>query len=277
MTSDMEKKEWLDDYLSLKQVNPNNPFTVPAGYFDELGERIISGIKLDEIKNTTPLDNCFTVPENYFEELGNNIKSRITVESVLNTEEKTLNVPENYFEELSAKIQSRVTVETFLNTENTGFAVPENYFENLNNQINSRLFVEEALNNTSEPFTVPQDYFNDLSKSILNQTVNQQPVKHKGAVIRLLTSGAFKYATAACFALIIGGAVFMRQAAVPTVAHNATYLHQELSTVPVDEIQSYVQLNVDANDAQHTVAAEDLKVNDDDLNAALQDYSDNNQ
>src|SRR5882757_1247706 len=98
MTNDMENKEWPDDYPTLKQVSKTNPFTVPVGYFDELNERILSGIKLDEIKNTTPLDS-FTVPENYFEDLGNTIKSRINIETILNPENTGLTVPANYFDE----------------------------------------------------------------------------------------------------------------------------------------------------------------------------------
>lgn len=245
MTSDMENKEWLDDYLSLKKVNTSNPFTVPAGYFDELNERIISGIKLDELKSKIPFDG-FTVPE-------------------------------NYFEELSSKIQSRITIETILDKDNTGFTVPENYFEGLNSQIQSRLFVEQALNNAEDTLTVPQDYFAQLNKKILNQTVNQDIVKRKSAVIRMISSTAFKYATAACVVLTIGTGIFLRQESSPVAVHNTSFLHEQLSGVPVDAIQNYLDQNVDANDTQHIVADEDLPINDADLKAALQDYTDAKQ
>jgi RNA polymerase sigma factor (sigma-70 family) len=49
MKSDMDSKEWLDDYPSLKQVIPNNPFTVPDGYFDELHQRAMSRAIIDGV------------------------------------------------------------------------------------------------------------------------------------------------------------------------------------------------------------------------------------
>ena len=55
--------------MSLKQVNPNNPFTVPDGYFDELEQQIMSYINLDELKTGSASDG-FTVPENYFDEFN---------------------------------------------------------------------------------------------------------------------------------------------------------------------------------------------------------------
>ena len=69
MNSERGNREWLNDYMSLKQVNPNNPFTVPDGYFDELERQIVSYIKLDELKTGSP-SGGFTVPENYFDELS---------------------------------------------------------------------------------------------------------------------------------------------------------------------------------------------------------------
>jgi hypothetical protein len=246
MTNDMENREWLDDYLSLKQVNPNNPFTVPDGYFNELNERILSAIKLEELKNTIPAD-CFTVPDNYFENLSGNIQSRIAVECVLDK-------------------------------EGAHFAVPENYFEDLNSRIKSHVLVEEALNRSEDTFTVPQNYFEQLNKNILSKTVNQHQVKRRGTIIKMFSSTAFKYATAACIILMAGAGIFLKQAiSPPTAAHNSTFLHQQLSTVPVDAIQSYLDQTVDANDTQHTVADEDLPVNDADLNNALQNIEDKNQ
>src|SRR6185437_7128528 len=99
MMSDMENKDWLNEYPSLKQVGFTNPFTVPADYFDNLEGRIASYKNLIELKN--------------------------------NLAGSGFAVPENYFEDLAAKIQSRVVVEDTLNVDDTGFVVPANYFENL--------------------------------------------------------------------------------------------------------------------------------------------------
>ncbi|MDF2435066.1 MAG: hypothetical protein JWP44_4697 [Mucilaginibacter sp.] len=273
MTNDIENKEWLNDYPSLKKVNKNNPFIVPEGYFDELGMRIMSGIKLNDFKNKMPFDG-FVVPENYFEELSGNIQSRINIENALHAENTGFIVPENYFEELSSNIQSRVNIEDALNTD-TPFTVPENYFEELNAGINSRIFVEEALAGADTAFDVPQDYFNRLNKNILNKTVNRDIVKRKSVVIRLFSSTAVKYATAACFAAMIGTGVLLKQVYAPVAVHNRSYLHKQLSNVPVDEIQSYLELNID--DTQHTVTTGGLSVNDAGLNDDLQNYTNNTQ
>src|ERR1700761_2592168 len=264
MTSDMENREWLNDYEILRQVNTTNPFTVPNGYFDGLNERILSAVKLDELKNTVS-PNCFTVPEGYFETLSDNIKSRVAVEELL-TEEQGFTVPENYFENLAGNIQSRIAVEELLK-EDQGFTVPENYFENLNSQIQSRLLVEQALVNAEDTFTVPENYFNHLSKEILNKTVNQEVVKRKSNVIRMFSTTAFKYATAACVILMVGAGVIFKPFA--PVSHQDTFLHKQLSGVPANDIQSYLQETVDGNETQHAVSDEDLPINDESLKSAL--------
>ena len=274
----MEDKEWLDDSMSLKQVSPNNPFTVPAGYFDELEQRITSRIHLDELKAGGP--EGFTVPENYFDELSANIQSRIAIEEFADAEEHGFAVPENYFDELSANIQSRVAIEEIVNADEHAFTVPENYFDNLQAQINARIAVEEELGETEEHFTVPADYFNKLNESILNKTVNhdQDIVKRKKGIVRkMFASGAFKYAAAACFALVIGTGIFIKQITDPTAEHNSSFLHQQISTLPVSDIQSYLQQDVDANDTQHAVIDEGAPVNDDGLSNALQDLKESTQ
>jgi hypothetical protein len=93
----------------------------------------------------------------------------------------------------------------------------------------------------------------------------------------MITSSVFKYATAACFVLMIGGGIFLSQFESSNAVHKRSFLHKQLSTIPVGEIQSYLDLSVDGTDTQHSVSTEGLSVNDADLNNALQNYSDNNQ
>jgi hypothetical protein len=276
MKSDMENKDWLDDYMSLKQVSKANPFTVPAGYFDDLGDRIVSYKNLDELKNKGILGG-FTVPENYFEDLADNIQSRINIESALITENTGFTVPENYFEELSAKIQSRINIEDALNNKDAGFTVPQGYFDNLEQQIQSRIFVEEALNEHAENFTVPHDYFNTLNKDILNKTVNLESAKNKGIVRKLFASAAFKYATAACFAIAIGGGILITELNNPVDAHKSSFLHKQLANLPVDDIKNYLQLNVDAGDTQQTAASDGVTIDESSLKNALQNDADSIQ
>lgn len=306
MARDIENKEWLNDYDRLKQVSKTNPFTVPDGYFDELSDRIKSVVRLDEMKNSIS-STGFSVPENYFENLAANIQSRIAVEEMLDTQNTGLAVPRNYFDELSSNIQSRIAIEQAMTgsedsltvpegyfehlssniqariaveemlAEDAGHTVPEGYFEQLSNNIQSRIAVEAAMTDAENTFTVPEGYFNRLNSSILSQTVNavnKGTVKRKkGAVIRMLSSGAFKYATAACVVAVIGAGAFM-QLESPEAIHDRSFLHKELSNVPMSDIQSYLQQNLDGTDTQHTVATENLPVNTDQLKAALQDLTD---
>jgi hypothetical protein len=240
----MENKDWLNEYMSLKQINPANPFTVPAGYFSDLGDRIVAFKNLDELKSKGSFGD-FTVPDNYFEELTGNIQSRIAVESALNT-------------------------------ANPGFTVPDGYFDSLEQQIKSRIFVEEALGEPAGQFTVPEGYFDNLSAIILDKTANQGAVKSRGIIRRLYTSTAFKYATAACFALALSGGILLSELTGSVVEHKGTFLHKELSNIPVDDIKSYLQLNLDPSDAQATVAS-DASIDDASLENALQNDVNNAQ
>lgn len=303
MARDIENKEWLNDYDQLKQVANSNPFTVPDGYFEELSDRIKSVIKLDEMKNTIS-PNAFTVPENYFENLASHIQSRIAVEEILDAQNTAFTVPENYFEELSGNIQSRLVIEQANAKEgltvpegyfenlgvniqariaveemlagDTGHTVPENYFEQLAGNIQSRIAVDGAMAGIENTLSVPEGYFAGLNEAILNQTVNQpvkKEVKRKSAIIRMLSTNAFKYATAACIVAVIGAGIVMELES-PEAIHDRSFLHKELSNIPVSDIQNYLEQNVDGSETQHTVATENLPVNTDQLKAALQDLTD---
>ncbi len=236
----MENKDWLNDYKALKQVSSANPFTVPEGYFDNLEDRIAAYKTFVELRDSEIAEG-FTVPE-------------------------------NYFGELSSRIQSRITVEEALNIEDPGFVVPADYFDNLEQQIKSRIFVEEALGNPTEHFAVPANYFNQLNKDILSKTANR-----RGVVRKLFASTAVKYATAACFALLIGGGILLNQLGGPADTHKNSFLHKQLASVPLDEIKSYVQLNDDAGDTQQTVVTEGAAIDDSKLKDALKNYADSVQ
>lgn len=245
MKSDMDNREWLDDYEALKQVSPNNPFTVPSGYFDGLEHRIGSRIHLEGLKSE---GEGFTIPENYFNELSSNIQSRIAIEEMAGTEE--------------------------------GFAVPENYFESLAEQVTARLQVEEAMQEEAG-FGVPEGYFENLNQRILAKTVNADQAKkdkevRRGVVRKLFATAAFKYAAAACFAVVIGATVLLNQSVDPLSVHNNSFLHKQISDLPVSDIQSYLQDDVDAGDVQHTVIDENAPVNNSKLNNALNSIDENN-
>ena len=311
MNSERGNRKWLDEYMSLKQVNPNNPFTVPDGYFDELEQQIVSYIKLDELKTGSP-SNGFAVPENYFDELSNNINARIAIEEAADKEaagftvpegyfdelsqhiqrrvtvgealdksEDAFTVPQGYFDELSQNIQSRIAVEEALDKSEDTFSVPKGYFEELSQNIQSRIAVEEALNQQEKLFAVPEGYFDKLAANILDKTVNQPAEKKevvkpkKGIVRQLFASQSFKYATAACITLAVGATILLTQNTGPE-DHNHSFLHKSLSQVSVDDIKDYIRSNVDQNDS-HALMDESKQVNADNLSSDLQDELDTSQ
>jgi thiol:disulfide interchange protein len=296
MKSESGNREWLDEFMSLKQVDPNNPFTVPPGYFDESEQQIISAIKLEELKS----DKGFTVPENYFDELSNNIQSRINLEELKSKEDFTVpqnyfdelssniqsrinleelksgeefTVPQNYFDELSSNIQSRINIEEYVNNDAHGHAVPQDYFNAFEQQINARILIEETVS-AEQNFSVPADYFDKLNNAILNKTVKQNVAKRKGIVRRMYATNTFKYAAAACFAVFLGTGLLLSRLSAPANDHNNSFLHKQLSAVSTSDIQSYLQNDVDANDTQHTVIDENTPVNTNSLTNALQGNAD---
>jgi hypothetical protein len=268
MTIERENIEWPEDGKLPDLVGKANPFAVPEGYFEELDECIMSAVRMDELKSNMP---DFTVPGEYFEQLAGNIQARIAVEEMANTKETGFALPAGYFENLSDNIKSRIAVETAMEA-GEAFEVPAGYFENLSSQIQSSVFVEEALAE-EDAFSVPDGYFEQLNAKILNKTVTQEVVQRKGGVIRMMRSTAFKYATAACFVLVAGASFLLWPSATSVEAHNASYLHKELSNIPKDDLQGYIELSMEGADIQHTVAVEDLPVNDAAFDAALQDYA----
>ncbi|GAB3917501.1 hypothetical protein [Mucilaginibacter boryungensis] len=258
MKSDMDNKEWLDDYPSLKQVNSNNPFIVPDNYFDELHQRAMSRAFIDGMSANN--GEGFTVPENYFNELADNLQSRMNVEELLQGD-TGFTVPENYFEEMQTNLQSRINVEAALHHTEGDFTVPDGYFEDQHQQIINMIAVDELLNKQSEGFTVPENYFEGLENAIINKTTAQTGVKRKQGIVRkMFTSGAFKYATAACLVLGVGGTLFLRSYESPQAKHQRSYIHKALSKVSDADIIEYLQTHTDAADTRSLMDGAD-KVN----------------
>ncbi|QKJ28813.1 hypothetical protein HQ865_03240 [Mucilaginibacter mali] len=257
MKSDMDNREWLDDYLSLKQVNPNNPFTVPDGYFEELTRRASSRAFIDGVNDKA--GEGFTIPEDYFNTLESNLQSRIAIEAALDNTAPGFTVPDNYFNEMQANLQSRINIEEALHHTTGDFTVPDDFFEDQHQQIISMVAVNEILDRESEGFTVPESYFANLENAILSKTTEadnaapaQPAIKRQqpGIVRRMFTSGAFKYATAACLVLGIGGTIFLNRYESPNARHERSYIHKALSQVSDADIMDYLQTHMDAADTR---------------------------
>ncbi|RKR82324.1 hypothetical protein BDD43_2500 [Mucilaginibacter gracilis] len=274
MSEERENMEWLNEYPMLKQLSAVNAFKVPANYFEEMEGRIMDEIKLAQLKQAYPQDGFvlpanyfdeltqninsrigidevlnngkgFTIPEGYFEQLTGNIESRIAVDELLN-KSPGFTVPENYFDQLTGDIESRIAVDELLNSE-AGFNIPEGYFEQLTGNIESRLAVEQFADN-EKGFIVPEAYFEGLEARIIQNTINvSAPAPTGTAIVRKLwTTTAFKYASAACFSLIVGAAVLTSEFN-DTAIHNRSDLHKALSKISKSDMENYLELNGDAS------------------------------
>ena len=307
MEIDIEHKDWPDDESWRQRLPAGNPFGVPEGYFGDLSERVISGVHLEEITHAD-IHAGFTFPENYFEQLSSNIQSRINIEEALGEQTESFTVPQDYFDGLSSNIQSRINIEEALGEQTESFTMPQGYFDELSNNIQSRINIEEALGEPTESFTipqgyfdklgnniearialeetanaehnvfaVPQGYFDQLQESILSQTIYKQHAKvvkmpsRENMVRKLISTAAFKYASAACFALFVGVAVYVHEAAEPGT-HDHSYLHKQLSEVPASEIRSYLETQTGATQTERQVIADGTQFDDAALSSALQDY-----
>jgi hypothetical protein len=296
MQDERENMDWINEYQTLKQVNPVNPFVVPDNYFSEMEGQVMAQIRLDGLKTAHPHQQ-FKVPENYFNELEQNIQSRIAVDEVLSTD-KGFTVPENYFNQLEQNIQSRIAVDEVLSNDK-GFNVPADYFNELEQNIQSRIAIEQHLE-SEQSFTVPADYFNELEQNIQSriaieqhlesesfavpagyfealeskilqqttlQTVGTTVKEERGMIVKLWTKHAFKYASAACFSLIIGTGLFMSEFSTTSTSHKHSYLHKAVAKISNDEIETYLQLTTDVPsiidnsdlDGSETQAAEQIK------------------
>eukprot|EP00388_Colpodella_angusta_P023670 GDKJ01061055.1.p1 GENE.GDKJ01061055.1~~GDKJ01061055.1.p1 ORF type:complete len:208 (-),score=6.28 GDKJ01061055.1:55-678(-) len=118
-------------------------------------------------------------------------------------------VPDNYFNELSARINQTIFVDGLMLKENQGFTVPENYFNELSQQIESKIATEKLLNFTANEsgFKVPDQYFDQLSANILSKTTSVPKTK----VVRLWHSDLVRYASAACFILLVASGLYVKE------------------------------------------------------------------
>lgn len=122
----------------LKDHNPQNIYTVPAGYFEGLANQILNRIKAldatnakDELKYLSPLlSNVskkmpYAVPAGFFQNLSEDVLKNISEHEDYQTSEeeieslspllsslknkKTYSAPAGYFEELATKVQKEET------------------------------------------------------------------------------------------------------------------------------------------------------------------------
>jgi hypothetical protein len=247
--------------LVAKIPRPNDLYSLPAGYFDQLAEDFLAQILADQADKAP---------------------------SFLNELDKNLNfpIPGNYFENLPEKILALVKagaehsakaeiggLSPFLDQidRKNPFSLPADYFDNLSGQLIAGLSIEQPASEsqTSESVVIaslshenlyrtPEGYFESLPEIVLSR-VNQE---RKGAKVLVLSRNRsfLKYAAAAVIAgaLLIGGSLFFNHPASP----NAEVTNPALTAISDQEILNYLEAqNVPLSD-MNNLAAVDLTEND---------------
>src|SRR5688572_6745405 len=108
----MSKKEENNN----KKPNENNPFSLPEGYFNSFGKKMMLKIELaEELKQFKVLSSIdktlpFATPDNYF--AGSEVRSELSVYPKLSAVKKQngFATPELYFETSAEAIKTRIEI-----------------------------------------------------------------------------------------------------------------------------------------------------------------------
>lgn len=116
----MEKRQEILNELNsiaplFAHISPNMPYSVPAGYFEELPEQIVSLLQLPEEEFNLPnKDQAYAVPSGYFENLAGSIMQKIKeaeTEFSINARQMPYSLPSGYFDTLPATILQKLRAE----------------------------------------------------------------------------------------------------------------------------------------------------------------------
>ncbi|MBO9674017.1 MAG: hypothetical protein J7577_11275 [Sphingobacteriaceae bacterium] len=136
-------------------------------------------------------------------------------------------VPDGYFEDCEEAIFSVVFLDRLKQkTSSNNFEVPQNYFEDLTERIQTRIVLEE-LPKAEHAFSVPENYFDNLQSRITNKIALSEP-KKVAKVIPLWRRSIVKYASAACFLLMVSFSI---------------YFYQNSSVTGIQQVQSADAIN----------------------------------
>ncbi len=165
------------------------------------------------------------------------------------SKENAFETPNGYFNNLTEQINSQVKI-TQLVAKTNDFDTPAGYFENLDQQIQSRVSLD---NLKANDFNVPANYFADSQKRIQNSVITKSK---KSNVIKL---HFIRYAAAACILLTTTLGVYIN------IKHSTTVDYQ-LSKIPVQEIESYLNQHTDGSDLPMLIESID------DANLSIDDF-----
>ena len=176
------------------EIGHQNPYTVPAGYFEGLAGELLQRIKADMSTPVLPqTNNPYQVPQGYFEGLADKLLHRIKEEPhpiPLSLRRgaggEVYEVPQGYFDTLADKLLQRVKEEepalspALQQAKQVTYEVPQGYFDSLPATILNRIKAEQTdgVNEELEilspllsqigkrtPFSMPAGYFEELSEN----------------------------------------------------------------------------------------------------------------
>jgi hypothetical protein len=116
----MEKRQEILNELNsiaplLAKVSAKMPYTLPAAYFEELPNKMVSLLNVPEKEIDLPIQqHPFTVPEGYFESLAGSIIQKIKEEEQgfsINAKEMPYSIPTGYFEDFATTVLQKTRAE----------------------------------------------------------------------------------------------------------------------------------------------------------------------
>ena len=250
------------------QIGFQNPYQVPAGYFEGLPGQVLARLKGAEGEISPVLPgkkiNPYEVPQGYFENFAANILQRVKA-----SEAKTAM---DELEALSPLLSGL--------SKKTPFSMPEGYFEELtdNAVAGARAidFVNEELENLSplmsslkgvQVYEAPAGYFEQLPAKML-QRVKSQPAK---TVSMNFSRRVVRYAAAAVTAgLIVMAAWFYLGSGEKTVTPDLAGIEQ----ISDEALESFVENQTASPVETSIIASANAEMDSEDLQEMLAEVSD---
>ncbi len=212
-----------------------NPYTVPAGYFDDLQQLI-----LQRGRHIEDAQASFTVPSDYFNQLQEDITVKISESALkVRVSDPGFSVPEGYFGNLEKNTLERIK---FIDGHSApAMATPPDYFQQLQEDILAKVAEQQlsARVNGESGFSVPDGYFDALTHRVADRTTHRQTTP----VRRISQPRWMTYAAAACIALAVSVVGFFK------LNHDEEVVQtSHLASVSDQEILSYLELYGTEND-----------------------------
>lgn len=152
--------------------------------------------------------------------------------------ENCFSIPAHYFENLSEQITRQIKLAEIAD-QDLGFKTPVGYFGSLEEQVFSKINLEEKLGDISanhHGFNIPESYFESLKLKTEKAILVKKPSLRK-----TLTINFIRFAAAACILLTTSVGIYFN-------IQRTSSIHYRLSKVSNEDIETYLNQNVEAAD-----------------------------